>query len=365
MLHIWGPLDCTEANLAHATFAINATPQIIPKASAFKREWRSPVDQLLDNASGYHGPPMNRHTRSSPVPFRAYSSIKRRLSADLSQIPPSPVASSPADQPPPSNEEDVYPDSPRSPHGFSRFAFQALPTTSFASRIDGHFTPHVPNLASPGSLPSYQQNQQHPLTPPTPDPSFLARRPVQYKTSAHTRDAYNLLDSPDANWGTLPKKRRTSKTGRRQQIPGVHTAPPFKLLPRLCGHSDQRTTSDLDDGSSSAVRRVVTYHPPPKDKETSALKPRPEAVLSSSSRSTFRPMTIRSSVAPIPRPLTAYRHNPTCPPSPSSTCSSSRSQADYWVAGRDAETTAAFDTSSLAQRYPAVRRGVAEVRRSI
>ncbi|KAI0746571.1 hypothetical protein C8Q80DRAFT_780259 [Daedaleopsis nitida] len=244
-------------------------------------------------------------------------------------------------------------------------------------------------------LPDYPPRHRNPsLSPPLSPPQQITRISGVKKK----RDAYDAFGSPEANWSTVSTKKNRSALGNeiKRRTHETKARSSFKLPITLGSALSVKRTTD-DDGETerqsempAGTRRVVTYIPPPpkhmmQDDRRLESSSRPQ--LSSPSRwqhqmkpkdaspppspPTFRPMAVRRAANPY-MSLSSYR----CPtatrtsmqqfsqpapvhiPRERSSSPTLPASSDEWDGHSD--TIIAFDTPTLARRYPVVRRGVGE-----
>lgn len=346
----------------------------IPKPLVFKREWRSPDLALPGPRQPPSYPHPHPHSYPSPVhpSQRAYSPVPSPSPPILVRSPISlaytdglHVRPSPSPSPEHSRTFSRSASNPPSPLRGRGIDDVHRLSNANASRLP-------PTFPSPLRQPSTSPKKSW-LTSPSSPPSFHGHQNgATVRGNGRKRDAYEAFESPEDSWSTIPRKKgllSTANSGNGRKGDAYPSA--FKL-PLLRANVQSRR---------GGTARVVTYVPPhPKKlRDNGRNDPGPEhrdARSSVSSRSSsFRPLAVRRAALPQ-MSLSSYR----CPTPPHrpverysrhlSTEHTQRAQAsrsgsppntDEWDE-YSSDTLVGIDTPTLARRYPAVRRGVEEVR---
>ena len=328
----------------------------------------------------YYGSPAHPSSHSSPlpVPQRAYSPIGSPPYPGSSPIPDTHVQGRYVKP-----EPDLSPAPGRPFTGYACYLPATAGNAHSARRLSD--APEVKRHTSSPSSPMPRQLARRRLSP-SPSPSSRPRHQLSDRRtvmrSPPKRDAYEALNSPEANWSTIPaKKTRVTGSGTNKENRGMATASSFRL-PITVGPtlSAQR---DADAMAQSSSRRMTYLPPPPKSRPVNrsgrnnsegssscSTHDRAAGAVAASltipSPPSFRPLAVKrvapqmllssfkcptpSRRIPRPHPYHASRvHAERRSPSPDGSYPSS-------------DTVVAFDTPSLARRYRDVRHGVAEVR---
>ncbi|RPD65269.1 hypothetical protein L226DRAFT_609807 [Lentinus tigrinus ALCF2SS1-7] len=379
------------------------------RSPLFKRERSSPdLPPPPSQYRAYYGSPSrpSAHSHSSPVPRRAYTPIPERSAYHIHYG--SHSASSPIPSSSRARFDQEHDFSPKPSPTLTRFAFHPpSPRIRRMERHDVHDTPapgphHLAvcneSRASPSHRVSSRRQPKSPSLSPSPSPK---RRGT---TKQPKRDAYEAFSSPEDNWSTIPAKKSRNKSEKDGRPRDAVTKPfkmPIALGSVLAGRGRMAQ-------ASSAMTRGAKYMPPPPKNIPHRARAEPLSPSGPSSDAqspfayrhpgspsrpkcddglsvpvlsppSFRPMAIRRA-PPLPVPLSSFR----CPtpfrePMPqfrqppaarfthaatsSDTLSSDGRPHDEWDEHNNDERTVSFDTPTLARRYHAVRRGVAERKR--
>lgn len=145
-----------------------------------------------------------------------------------------------------SSGASVYGPSRKRPYSSALCDFQNIPVQQSVSphSSDRHLGPNARTYLP--VIPPLRRPRK--LTPPrnsSPDCSLLTRLPE--------RDPYDLLSSPEANWSTLPAKKKANSSKRPGQSSNA-TSAKFRL---------PLATSTVAAAEPEAKRRRVSYLPPP------------------------------------------------------------------------------------------------------
>jgi hypothetical protein len=135
--------------------------------------------------------------------------------------------------------------------------YRAFLAPAHAYRIASH------RVHPPGSPVSHTQRfRQQAPTPPSPSPPPRLARQAK-------RNVYDLVadDDTDADWSTLPKRKRTNAKSRKSMAPKLSGA--FRLP--LASILTSRMEPTIEK-SSVSTKRVITYVPPPREPKLKELR---------------------------------------------------------------------------------------------